>query len=61
MEHKTKIAVIGAGPAGISMSIFMAQRGFGVTLMEAQDQIGGVLRYGIPDFRLPRERVDGML
>jgi glutamate synthase (NADPH/NADH) small chain len=53
-----KIAVIGAGPAGISMSIFMAQRGFQVTLMEAQDQIGGVLRYGIPDFRLPRERVD---
>ena len=53
-----KIAVIGAGPAGISMSIFMAQKGFNVTLMEAQDQIGGVLRYGIPDFRLPRERVD---
>ena len=53
-----KIAVIGAGPAGISMSIFMAQKGFKVTLMEAQDQIGGVLRYGIPDFRLPRERVD---
>ena len=53
-----KIAVVGAGPAGISMSIFMAQKGFKVTLMEQQDQIGGVLRYGIPDFRLPRERVD---
>ena len=53
-----KIAVIGAGPAGISMSIFMATKGFDVTLMEAQNQIGGVLRYGIPDFRLPRERVD---
>jgi glutamate synthase (NADPH/NADH) small chain len=57
-KNGMKIAVIGAGPAGISMSIFMAQRGFQVTLMEAQDQIGGVLRYGIPDFRLPRERVD---
>lgn len=53
-----KIAVIGAGPAGISMSIFMAQKGFQVTLMEAQDQIGGVLRYGIPAFRLPKDKVD---
>ena len=53
-----KIAVIGAGPAGISMSILMAKRGFQVTLMESQDQIGGVLRYGIPDFRLPKDRVD---
>ena len=57
-KNGMKVAVIGAGPAGISMSIFLAQRGFQVTLMEAQDKIGGVLRYGIPDFRLPRERVD---
>ena len=57
-KNGKKIAVIGAGPAGIAMSIFMAQKGFQVTLMEAQDKIGGVLRYGIPDFRLPRERVD---
>ena len=57
-KNGMRIAVIGAGPAGISMSIFMAQKGFQVTLMEAEDHIGGVLRYGIPDFRLPRERVD---
>ena len=57
-KNGMKIAVIGAGPAGIFMSIFMARRGFKVTLMEAQDQIGGLLRYGIPEFRLPRERVD---
>ena len=57
-KNGMKIAVIGAGPAGISMSIFMAQKGFQVTLMEAQDKIGGVLRYGIPAFRLPKERVD---
>ena len=57
-KNGMRIAVIGAGPAGISMSIFMAQKGFRVTLMEQQEQIGGVLRYGIPDFRLPRERVD---
>lgn len=58
VKNGMKIAVIGAGPAGISMSIFMAQKGFQITLMEAQDKIGGVLRYGIPDFRLPRERID---
>ena len=53
-----RIAVIGAGPAGISMSILMAKKGFDVTLMESQDKIGGVLRYGIPEFRLPKSRVD---
>ena len=58
IKNGMKIAVIGAGPAGISMSIFMAQRGFHVTLMEAQEKIGGVLRYGIPEFRLPKDRVD---
>lgn len=58
VKNGKRIAVIGAGPAGISMSIFMAQKGFQVTLMEAQDKIGGVLRYGIPAFRLPKDRVD---
>ena len=57
-KNGMKIAVIGAGPAGISMSIFMAQKGFQVTLMEEQEKIGGVLRYGIPEFRLPKEKVD---
>ena len=57
-KNGMKIAVIGAGPAGISMSIFMAQQGFQVTLMEEQEKIGGVLRYGIPEFRLPKEKVD---
>lgn len=57
-KNGMKIAVIGAGPAGITMSIYMAQQGFQVTLMEQQDQIGGVLRYGIPAFRLPKDRVD---
>ena len=57
-KNGMKVAVIGAGPAGISMSIFMAQQGFQVTLMEEQEKIGGVLRYGIPEFRLPKEKVD---
>lgn len=60
-KNGMKIAVIGAGPAGISMSILMARQGFQVTLMEAQDQIGGVLRYGIPAFRLPKDKVDAYL
>ncbi len=57
-KNGMKVAVIGAGPAGISMSIFMAKKGFQVTLMESQDKIGGVLRYGIPEFRLPKSRVE---
>ncbi len=53
-----RVAVIGAGPAGISMSILLAIKGFSVTLIEAQDKIGGVLRYGIPEFRLPKARLE---
>ena len=53
-----RVAVIGAGPAGISMSILLAMKGFEITLIEAQDKIGGVLRYGIPEFRLPKARLE---
>jgi glutamate synthase (NADPH/NADH) small chain len=49
------VAVIGSGPAGITMSILLSLKGFKVTLMEAHDKIGGVLRYGIPEFRLPKD------
>lgn len=52
------VAVIGSGPAGITVSLLLALRGFKVTLIEAQDRIGGVLRYGIPEFRLPKTIVD---
>ena len=57
-KNGMKVAIIGAGPAGISMSIFLASKGFDVTLMEQNDKIGGVLRYGIPAFRLSKDRVD---
>ena len=57
-KNGMRVAVVGAGPAGITMSILLAKKGFQVTLMEAQEQIGGVLRYGIPAFRLPKDRVD---
>ncbi|PKN06600.1 MAG: hypothetical protein CVU70_04260, partial [Deltaproteobacteria bacterium HGW-Deltaproteobacteria-5] len=57
-KNNIRIAVIGSGPAGITMSILLSLKGFIVTLMEARDKIGGVLRYGIPEFRLPRDIVN---
>ncbi|MBD5632043.1 MAG: NAD(P)-dependent oxidoreductase [Clostridia bacterium] len=53
-----KVAVVGAGPAGITISIKMAQLGYDVTVFESKTEIGGVLRYGIPEFRLPKTIVD---
>ena len=53
-----KVAVVGAGPAGITISIKMAQLGYDVTVFESKSEIGGVLRYGIPEFRLPKTIVD---
>ncbi|MCD8205648.1 MAG: NAD(P)-dependent oxidoreductase [Clostridia bacterium] len=53
-----KVAVVGAGPAGITISIMMAQLGYDVTVYESKSKIGGVLRYGIPEFRLPKAIVD---
>lgn len=53
-----KIACIGSGPAGLSFAGDMAKMGYDVTVFEALHQIGGVLKYGIPEFRLPNEVVD---
>ncbi|MDE6489733.1 MAG: NADPH-dependent glutamate synthase [Muribaculaceae bacterium] len=53
-----KVAVVGSGPAGLSFAGDMARRGFAVTVYEALHQIGGVLKYGIPEFRLPNAVVD---
>ncbi len=49
-----KIAIVGSGPAGITVAITLAQKGYQITLFEMRDRIGGVLTYGIPEFRLPR-------
>lgn len=57
-RRKEKIAVIGSGPAGLTFSSEMAKRGFRVTLFEALHEVGGVLRYGIPEFRLPKKILD---
>ena len=51
------VAVIGSGPAGITAAIKLAQRGCDVTVFEQREQIGGVLEYGIPEFRLPKTLV----
>ncbi len=53
-----KVAVIGSGPAGLTFAGEMATKGCQVTVFEALHKLGGVLRYGIPEFRLPKEIVD---
>lgn len=53
-----KVAVVGSGPAGLSFAGDMAKQGFDVTVFEALHEIGGVLKYGIPEFRLPNAVVE---
>ena len=53
-----RVAIVGSGPAGITIAIILAQYGYKVTIFEIKDQIGGVLRYGIPEFRLPKSVLD---
>ncbi len=53
-----KVAVIGAGPAGITASVILAKAGYDVTIFEWKDKIGGIMQYGIPEFRLPKSILD---
>ena len=53
-----KVAIIGSGPAGITIAFILASKGYDITIFEANDKIGGVLRYGIPEFRLPKSILD---
>ena len=48
------VAIIGGGPAGMTAAMLLAKEGYGVTIFEAKDKIGGIMQYGIPDFRLPK-------
>ena len=57
-KKKEKAAVIGSGPAGLSCAYHLASLGYRVTLFEAEAELGGMLRYGIPAYRLPREVLD---
>lgn len=53
-----RAAIIGSGPAGITVAILLAKEGYGVTIFERKNDIGGMLRYGIPEFRLPHSVID---
>ena len=53
-----RVAVIGGGPGGISAAYYLALMGHDVTIYEQRKQLGGMLRYGIPNYRLPREVLD---
>jgi len=56
--HAEKIAVVGSGPAGLSCAYQLCRKGYAVTVFEAFSRPGGMLRYGIPGYRLPREVLD---
>jgi NADPH-dependent glutamate synthase beta subunit-like oxidoreductase len=56
--RKEKVAVVGSGPAGLSCAFQLARRGYPVTIFEAFDKTGGMLRYGIPSYRLPEDILD---
>jgi formate dehydrogenase major subunit len=53
-----RVAVVGAGPAGLSAAYFLALRGYHVDMFESQPEAGGMLRYGIPEYRLPKDVLD---
>lgn len=56
--QKEKIAVLGAGPSGLTVAFILALNGYDITIFDSEDNIGGVLQYGIPDFRLPKELLE---
>ena len=53
-----KVAVIGAGPAGLTVAVRLAMEGYEITIFDRKGKIGGMLRYGIPEFRLPKKIID---
>ena len=57
-EEKERVAIIGGGPAGITIAFILALKGYKVTIFEAHEKIGGVLRYGIPEYRLSNSLID---
>ncbi len=56
--HQEKVAIVGSGPAGLSCAYYLRKLGYPATVFEAHSELGGMLRVGIPQYRLPREVVD---
>lgn len=57
-RRKERVAIVGSGPAGLSCTYFLAKAGYPVTVFEADSELGGMLRLGIPPYRLPRDVLD---
>lgn len=57
-RREERIGVVGAGPSGLSFAYQMARRGYRVTIYDARERAGGMLRYGVPDYRLPQDVLD---
>lgn len=57
-KNKDRIAIVGGGPAGITIAFILAQKGYNITIFDAHEKIGGVLRYGIPQYRLHNKLID---
>jgi NADPH-dependent glutamate synthase beta subunit-like oxidoreductase len=57
-DFQEKVAIIGGGPAGLTCANDLANKGYGVTVFDANDQLGGMMRTGIPSYRLPRDFLD---
>ena len=60
-SHTAKIAVAGSGPSGLSAAYFLIKMGYPATVFESMPQLGGMLRYGIPEYRLPRKILDNQI
>ena len=58
-EFHEKIAIIGAGPAGLSCAFYLAEKGYKPTVFEKNEKPGGMLRYGVPSFKLEKDVIDG--
>ncbi len=57
-QNGRKVAVVGGGPAGLTCAYYLARLGYAPTIFEAQPHLGGMLRYGIPEYRLPKKTLD---
>jgi len=56
--HEERVAIVGSGPAGLTCAYDLVRQGYRVTVFEAESKSGGLLRYGIPDYRLPKDMLD---